>query len=46
MPRSGLTYKKSESNGGVTAMIKLLISDREKDIAEKETVEKVEKDSA
>ena len=43
---SGLTYKKSESNGGVTAMIKLLISDLEKDIAEMGTVETVEKDSA
>ena len=43
---SGLTYKKSESNGGVIAMIKLLISDLEKDIAEMETVETVEKNSA
>ena len=42
----GLTYKKSESNGGVIAMIKLLISDLEKDIAEMETVETVEEDSA
>ena len=44
--RIGLIHKKSESNGGVTAMIKLLISDREKDIAEMETVETVEEDSA
>ena len=43
---SGLTYKKSESNGGVTMMFKLFISDREKDITEVEVVKKVEKDSA
>ena len=45
-PGSGLTYKEGESSGGAIAMIKLFISDREKDIAEMETVEKVEKGSA
>ena len=45
-PGSGLTYKKGESSGGAIAMIKLFISDLEKDIVEVEAVEKVEKDSA
>ena len=45
-PGSGLTYKKGESSGGAIAMIKLFISDLEKDIAEMEAVEMVEEDSA
>jgi len=39
-PEADLTYKKGESSGGVIAMIKLLISDLEKDIVEMETDEK------
>merc|ERR1719321_522013 len=39
-PEADLTYKKGESSGGVIAMIKLLISDLEKDITEMETDEK------
>ena len=45
-PGSGLTYKKGESSGGAIAMMKLFISDLEKDIVEAETVEKFEEDSA